>query len=186
MVFVLAADVLVPDDLALLADVSLGREPRAPYRGRCSRAGRLARGAAIGWCRRISVSSARSMGIGGRSGRGGPLKSSADPYAAVVRRMSRRQAPAALERHLSFRSRRLGADLEIPVEDLLAGPEQHVALPADRLEDAAEIFGPVRCAHDVGMHRNRHDAGGALGVGVDLFELIDSAVVEFRRLVVLD
>src|SRR5215813_2569752 len=115
-----------------------------------------------------------------------PLKSSADRHAGCGRANWSDASARCLSHVRSFRSRRLRADLEIPVEDLLPGPEQHVALLADGLEDAMEILGPVRCAHDVGMHRNRHDAGGALGVGVDLFELIDGAIVEFRRLVVLD
>src|SRR5262249_7380657 len=113
-------------------------------------------------------------------------KSSPIGVAAVTPRVSQTQAPVDLERYVSIRPRRLGADLEIPVEDLLAGPEQNIAFVADRLEDAAEVLGPVRCAHDVRMHRDRHDAGGAFGVGVDLLELIDGAIVEFRRLVVLD
>jgi hypothetical protein len=36
------------------------------------------------------------------------------------------------------------------------------------------------------MHRDRHHAGGAFGIGVDLFELVDGALVEFRRLVMLN
>jgi hypothetical protein len=66
--------------------------------------------------------------------------------------------------------RRRRAGLEIPIEDLPAVPEQHVALLADRLEDTTKVLRPMRRPHDIGMHRDRHHAGGALGIGVDLFE----------------
>src|SRR5262245_12250776 len=83
-------------------------------------------------------------------------------------------------------SRRWRTGLAIAPRDLRAGPEQHVLLLADLLEDRAEMFRPVRRAHDVGVHRDRHHARRALGVGVDLLELIHGALVEFRGLVVLD
>src|ERR1700722_10166560 len=67
-----------------------------------------------------------------------------------------------------FRSR-----LEIPVENLFAGHEGDVGLLTNRLEDAAEIFGAMRRAHDVGMDHERHDARGIGGVFVDLLELIN-------------
>src|SRR5690348_4326239 len=43
-----------------------------------------------------------------------------------------------------------------PVGDLRAGPEQHVGLVADDLENAAQVLRPMRRSHDVGMHRDRH------------------------------
>ena len=67
-----------------------------------------------------------------------------------------------------------------------AGPEQHVRLAPDVLENPAEVFQPVRRAHDVGVHDQRHHPRAALGIGVDLLELIHRAVVVFRRLVMLD
>ena len=79
-----------------------------------------------------------------------------------------------------------GPALHVPIRDLRAGPEQHVLLLPDLLEDLAEIFGPVRRAHDVGVHRNRHHPGGALGVLVDLLELVHRPLVELRGLVMLD
>src|SRR6476661_2142441 len=81
---------------------------------------------------------------------------------------------------------RLRSDLHVPVRDLRAGPEQDVALPADLLEDLAEISCAVRRTHDVGVHRDRHHARRAFGVLVDLLELIHGALVELARLVMLD
>ena len=40
----------------------------------------------------------------------------------------------------------------VPIENILAGPEQHVTMGADMGEGGAEVSEPVRCAHDVGMH----------------------------------
>src|SRR6185437_11963485 len=68
--------------------------------------------------------------------------------------------------------RRLGADLEVPVENLRAVPEQNIFLLADLLEDLAEVFHPVRRAHDVGVNRKRHHAGAVLRVFIYLLELI--------------
>src|SRR5262249_33466790 len=83
-------------------------------------------------------------------------------------------------------SLRLGSDLHVPVRDLRAGPEQDIALLADFLEDPAEIFGAMRRAHDVGVHRDRHHARRAFGILVDLLELVHGALVELARLVMLD
>src|SRR5437762_5066561 len=77
-----------------------------------------------------------------------------------------------------------GAD--IPIENLLPGPEQHIGLAADRLDHFAEIPDPVRRPHDVGMEHQRHHARRFGRVGVDLLELIERAVAIFRRLVMLD
>src|SRR5262245_28851428 len=44
---------------------------------------------------------------------------------------------------------RLRAGAQIPVKDLLAGPEFDVGLSADHVEHAAEMFQPVRRPHDV-------------------------------------
>src|SRR3954470_13730175 len=75
---------------------------------------------------------------------------------------------------------------QVPVEDLLAGPEQHVLVRADLFQRAPVVLGAVRRAHDVGMHHQRHDARGAGAVGVDLLELVHRALVVLDGLVVLD
>jgi len=77
-------------------------------------------------------------------------------------------------------SRRLRAIPDIPVEYLLAGPKQHVTFLTHFLDDAPEIFGPVSGARDVGMDGDSHDASGALGIGIDLLELGNAAIIEFR------
>src|SRR5215204_3705350 len=59
--------------------------------------------------------------------------------------------------------RLLGA---IPVEDLLAGPEHHVALAPDARDGVAEVFETVRRTHDVGVHDERHDAGAVAAIMV--------------------
>src|ERR1041384_2496374 len=64
--------------------------------------------------------------------------------------------------------RRFGPDRQIPVVNLRAGPKQHVRLLADALEDFAEIFQPVRRAHDVGMNHQRHHPRAVFGVSVNL------------------
>src|SRR5215467_11235478 len=51
----------------------------------------------------------------------------------------------------------------VPVEDLLAGPEQRVTMLADMGEDVAEIFEPVRRPHDVGVHHQCHDPRRPIG-----------------------
>src|SRR3954453_2083681 len=76
--------------------------------------------------------------------------------------------------------RRFGPDRQIPVVDLRAGPEQHVRLLADVLEDLAEIFQPMRRPHDVGVHHQGLYPGAVLGVGIYLLELIHGAVVILR------
>ena len=60
----------------------------------------------------------------------------------------------------------LGVLRLIPVEDLFAGPEQHVAIGADVGEGGAQIFEAVRRAHNVGVYHQRHDAGRARRVTV--------------------
>src|SRR6476620_9719234 len=72
---------------------------------------------------------------------------------------------------------RLRSGRQIPIENLFPGHEGDVGFLPDHLEDATEISGAVRSAHDVGMHHERHDARGIGGIGVDLFELVDGAVV---------
>src|SRR5579863_2060000 len=78
-----------------------------------------------------------------------------------------------------FALRCFGSSGEVPVEDLFAGHKGDVRLLPDRLENAAEIFGAVRSAHDVGMDHERHDAGGLGSIGVNLLELINRPVVIF-------
>ena len=81
----------------------------------------------------------------------------------------------------------LGAKLSRePVQDLLAGPEQYIVTLPDMGENVAEIFEPMRCAHDVGVHDQRHDPGGTGRIIVELVELIDRAVVVFAGPVMLD
>src|SRR5207237_6032092 len=46
---------------------------------------------------------------------------------------------------------------QVPVEDLLAGPEQDARVLADMGEGAADIFQAMRRAHDVGVEDERHD-----------------------------
>jgi hypothetical protein len=53
-------------------------------------------------------------------------------------------------------------------------------------EGGAEVFQPMRRAHDVGVRDQRHDAGRARRVAVQLLELVDRPVVVFAGLVVLD
>src|SRR5580698_2057572 len=77
---------------------------------------------------------------------------------------------------LACDSRLLRSGAKVPVEDLLACPEQYVLSLADVLDRLAEIFHAVRRAHDVGMDRERHHARRICGVSVNLFELIDRAV----------
>src|ERR1700733_5438990 len=51
-----------------------------------------------------------------------------------------------------------------PVVDAFAGPEHHVLVRPDVFERFAEIARAVRRAHDVGVHDQRHDAGGVGGI----------------------
>jgi hypothetical protein len=51
---------------------------------------------------------------------------------------------------LTVCSRLLRAGATVPIEYLLASPEQHVLLFADVFDGAAEVFQPMRRAHDVG------------------------------------
>src|SRR5205823_9766808 len=71
---------------------------------------------------------------------------------------------------------RSGALREVPVEDLLAGPEQDARLLPDMRERGAEIFEAVRRAHDVGVRDERHHARGVPRIGVELVELVAGAV----------
>ena len=48
----------------------------------------------------------------------------------------------------------------IPGEDLLAGPDLHIRPIGDMLEDAPDMFRPMRGAHDIGVHREAQDARG--------------------------
>src|SRR6185437_13762853 len=73
-----------------------------------------------------------------------------------------------------------------PVEDLGAGPEYGSRMRRGMGERGAEIFEPVRRAHDVGVDDERHHASGCLGIGVELVELVDRAVAVLARLVMLD
>ena len=75
---------------------------------------------------------------------------------------------------------------KIPVEDLFAGPEHDAGPGPDVLERFAEVAEAVRRAHDVRVDDDRHDAGGLLRIGVQLFELIDGTVPVFSRGVMLD
>src|SRR6266851_4761509 len=81
---------------------------------------------------------------------------------------------------------RSGALREVPVEDLLAGPEQDAGVLLDMGERAAEIFEAVRRAHDVGVHDQGHDPGRVARIGVELVELVAGAVAILARLVMLD
>src|SRR5690606_25640543 len=76
--------------------------------------------------------------------------------------------------------------LEVPVVDLLAGPERNVRQAADFLKDTAEMNGAMRRTHDVRVQDQSHHAGRIGAVVVELAELIHGAVVVFARLVVLD
>src|ERR1700733_13185223 len=82
--------------------------------------------------------------------------------------------------------RRFRSRLEIPVENLFTGHEDYVGLLPDRLEDAAEVFRPVCCTHVVGRDHQRQDARGLGGIRIDLLELVERAILIFRRLVMLD
>src|SRR5581483_8318453 len=78
----------------------------------------------------------------------------------------------------SGRSPRSRARLrEVPVENLLARPEQDVRASADLLEYAAEIFQAMRRRHDVGMGHQRHHARRIAGVVMQLLELVHGTVV---------
>src|SRR5580704_13795633 len=57
---------------------------------------------------------------------------------------------------LTCDSRLLRSGTQIPVEDLLACPEQHILSLANVLDRLAEILHAVRRTHDVGMDRKRH------------------------------
>src|SRR5439155_8127113 len=72
---------------------------------------------------------------------------------------------------------------QIPVEDLLAGPEQNARMLPDVRERGAEIFEAVRRAHDVGVYDQRHDPRGVVRIRVELVELVAGAVVVLARLV---
>src|ERR1700675_2189731 len=50
----------------------------------------------------------------------------------------------------------LGRLRQIPVEDLLAGPEQHAWLRADMLEQPLDVPDPVRDARDIWVQADRH------------------------------
>src|SRR5438034_9488345 len=81
---------------------------------------------------------------------------------------------------------RLALLRQIPVEDLLAGREQDVLVPPDMGESIADIFQPVRRAHDVGVDDERHDSGRMARIGIKLLKLVDRTVVILARLVMLD
>ena len=53
-------------------------------------------------------------------------------------------------------------------------------------ERVAEVFEPVRCAHDVGVDDQRHDPRQSPRVAVQLLQLVDRAVEIFRGLMMLD
>src|SRR5689334_5987832 len=74
----------------------------------------------------------------------------------------------------------------IPVEDLLAGPEDDAGPRMNVFKGLAKIPQSMTNAHDVRMHHERHDPRRILGVGVELLELVDRTVAIFRRLVMLN
>src|SRR5215813_14034185 len=74
----------------------------------------------------------------------------------------------------------------IPVKDLLAGPKQRILRGPNVFDHVAKVFKAVRCPHDIGMDDDGHHARGVSGVAAQLFELVDRAIVIFRRLMVLD
>src|SRR5262245_62404108 len=64
---------------------------------------------------------------------------------------------------------------EIPVEDLLASPEQHALLLAQAAQHALEVLDPVRHAGDVGVHRERHHFRAFGALPVNAVEIVHAA-----------
>src|SRR5262245_738669 len=81
---------------------------------------------------------------------------------------------------------RIPTDADVPVEDLLARPEDDAWSRLNVFERLAEVAESMSDTHDVGVNDQRHDARRFLRVGIELFELIDRAVPIFRRSVMLD
>src|SRR5947207_85437 len=75
---------------------------------------------------------------------------------------------------------------EVPVENLLAGPEDDAGAGLNVLKSLPEIPEPVPGAHDVRVDDERHHARGRLRVRVELLELIDRPVAILGGLVMLD
>jgi len=69
---------------------------------------------------------------------------------------------------------------------LLAGPEHHILVLGEFVEDPLEVFDAVRHAGDLGMDRDRYDTRRSRAFGVKAFELIHRPIIEFSSFVMLD
>src|SRR5262245_8463729 len=74
----------------------------------------------------------------------------------------------------------------IPIDDLLASPEQGIPRVPNVLNRLPEIFEAAWCAHNVGDDDQRHHARRLFGVLTKLFNLVDSPVSILGGLMVLN
>src|SRR5690242_19065347 len=74
---------------------------------------------------------------------------------------------------------------QIPVEDLLAVPDDDAARPGDALDHRLEVFDAERRAADIGVDGDRHDARGLGAFLVEPLEIVDRAPLELDARMVL-
>src|SRR4051812_38225881 len=83
---------------------------------------------------------------------------------------------AELQLHMLGGPRRSLAGTQIPVENLLAGPEHHAGPGLHVVQGFSKVAKPVGGPHDVGMDDQGHDSCRVVRIRVQLVELIDRAV----------